>query len=211
MGRSFAALLPVLGAAMTTCRRRPAARTVELRSIKPALWDAAPPPVARAWEYWLDLRTVESDPDAVKMAQQAVLMLFYSVRSVVDDAGIVLPEGAGVQGVVYDADSFDPGDAMGTKLPVYLANKEGIRRHKGEDPAAPIMLRTAGTELDIHAATGDFEFGGFEDGAKLAVAIPGDARLWAQALTNFRLPLTVEPEYRLLAPATAPSAESVPE
>ena len=56
-----------------------------------------PKALERNYEYWLDLRDAENT-----FAQMVVLKLFYAVRRVVDEAGKALPQGAGVQGLLFD-------------------------------------------------------------------------------------------------------------
>ena len=55
-----------------------------------------------------------------------VLKLFYAVRRVVDEAGKALPQGAGVQGLLFDEARYDRADTIGQDLPIILATASGF-------------------------------------------------------------------------------------
>ncbi|KAJ1460686.1 hypothetical protein M885DRAFT_494983 [Pelagophyceae sp. CCMP2097] len=206
------ALLCVSGALRVSAPFRVAApqarrrRGRALSSVQPSVWGPAPIAVTRGYEYWLDVRGAE-----VTFAQQAVLQLFYAV----DEEGLRLPKGAGVQGILYAEETFDAADAVGSALPCYVALRGGgfARAESRDTTALPdAFVQSVSSELEMQAArsgAGDFNVArtsetmvqprvaigavsDFTSAETTAIALPPDARLWAQALTNFRLPLTID-------------------
>ena len=144
--------------------------------ISPSVWEIVPEVQKVAYdEIWLDLRGAQ-----VTFAQQALTSLFYGVRKVVDDAGVPLPQGAGVQGVLYGP-TWDPFDAIGSGLPVYQLMDDGIMHNAtkgGESPLPSVHLQTAQTSTEWQALTKS------ESNGLSVVAVPPYAQLWAEALTG---------------------------
>ena len=134
----------------------------------------------RPYQYWLDLRAAE-----VTFAQQALVQLFYAVRRIVDEAGRSLPKGAAVQGIVYEASTFDRADAMDANVPVYLESAGNLSAAAGGAEegaaAAAVELRSAASAEELRAAQRDLEDAA--EGAA-AIALPADPMLWAEALTG---------------------------
>merc|ERR1712048_391281 len=63
--------------------------------VPPSVW-GVPDKKKRTYLLWLDLRNAEN-----KFAKMALVKLFYAVRSIVDKAGLALPKGSAVQGLLY--------------------------------------------------------------------------------------------------------------
>ena len=144
--------------------------------ISPSVWEIVPEVQRKACdEIWLDLRGAQ-----VTFAQQALTSLFYGVRKVVDDAGVPLPNGAGVQGVLYGP-IWDPYDALGSGLPVYQLMDDNTVHNatKGGEAYLPsVHLQTARTSAEWQALTKT------DDSGLSVVAVPPFAQLWAEALTG---------------------------
>ena len=158
-----------------------------LKYIPAKAWEAPEKP-EKTWPYdelWLDLRHAD-----VTFAQMALTQLFYSVRHVVDTAGLSLPKGAGVDGVLYSLD-WDPADALGSGLPVYVAlgpeDSSGARSASrgGHSDVAEVSLSTVSSISEWATITTSGGKLASEPGEKLmAVALPPNPSLWATALTG---------------------------
>mmetsp|Transcript_2870 Transcript_2870/g.8077 ORF Transcript_2870/g.8077 Transcript_2870/m.8077 type:complete len:160 (+) Transcript_2870:220-699(+) len=137
---------------------------------------------ARTWELWLDLRTSE-----VTFAQMVVVKLFYSVRRVIDEAGKALPQGAGVQGLLFAEPRFDPADTIGLELPVFVEAPDGVLLNCTgvSGPRRPLeaTLR-APASVDELCAAQDAIREASDGGTASVVALPADPLLWAVALTG---------------------------
>ncbi|EOD23147.1 hypothetical protein EMIHUDRAFT_456722 [Emiliania huxleyi CCMP1516] len=137
---------------------------------------------ARTWELWLDLRTSE-----VTFAQMVVVKLFYSVRRVIDEAGKALPQGAGVQGLLFAEPRFDPADTIGLELPVFVEAPDGVLLNCTgvSGPRRPLeaTLRAPASVDELCAAQDAIREAG-DGGTASVVALPADPLLWAVALTG---------------------------
>lgn len=136
----------------------------------------------RTHELWLDLRTSENT-----FAQMVVMKLFYSVRRVVDEAGRSLPNGAAVQGLLFDEARYDRADTIGQNLPIYVQTSTGFVN--ATDSGAwearvevPVELQTPATpeELSLLAAQEQ------ASSSVAAFALSADPMLWAVALTGLQ-------------------------
>ena len=145
-----------------------------------------PRAVERNYEFWLDLRDAENT-----FAQMVVLKLFYAVRRVVDEAGKALPQGAGVQGLLFDGARYDRADTLGQDLPIFVEQVAGSgvvnnATLSGQEDAVPTALRTVSTLEELCAAQAELEQAAADapGEATRAIALPADAMLWAVALTG---------------------------
>ena len=131
------------------------------------------------YEYWLDLRDAENT-----FAQMVVLKLFYAVRRVVDEAGKALPQGAGVQGLLFDEARYDRADTIGQDLPIILATADGGFANAtaaGQLDPLPAEVRAP---RDLEALCSAKEALETVDGTTAIALPPDDALLWAVALTG---------------------------
>jgi len=161
-------------------------------SINPSVWEDGDASEGHPMdELWLDLRGAPSP-----FAQMALAKLFYAVRSVVDKDGVVLPKGAGVQGVLYGADAFDPADALGAGLPIYLAlgidDTHGFQNATlggGANALTKVSLTTikSSSEWEALCLIKSLPYGGAEEKGVTAAALPPLPKLWARALTGANL------------------------
>eukprot|EP00908_Phaeocystis_cordata_P011992 Transcript_22961.p1 GENE.Transcript_22961~~Transcript_22961.p1 ORF type:complete len:226 (-),score=20.99 Transcript_22961:205-882(-) len=142
--------------------------------------------VERSHELWLDLRTAETT-----FAQMVVMKLFYSVRRVIDEAGKALPNGAAVQGLLFDETRYDRADTIGQNLPIFVETSTGIVNATLSgapwDPM-PVEIRSPSTVDELTAAQEELEGGSH---VTSAVAISADPLLWSVALTGL-LPSELE-------------------
>jgi hypothetical protein len=139
----------------------------------------------RPFSLWLDLRTSE-----ITFAQMIVVKLFYAVRRVVDEAGTALPQGAAVQGLLFDADTYDRADTIGQDLPIYVADPAGMLVNAtsldSEVPLQGTEIRSPTSVEELSAAMAELE--GLVESADApvtaAIALPAEPMLWAVALTG---------------------------
>lgn len=138
----------------------------------------------RKHELWLDLRTSENT-----FAQMVVMKLFYSVRRVVDEAGRSLPNGAAVQGLLFDAARYDRADTIGQNLPIYVQTGSGLV-NATDSGAWEAGLELAGVELRTPTNVDELSLGIGEleeaSPSVAAVALSADPVLWAVALTGLQ-------------------------
>ena len=141
----------------------------------------------RPYEFWLDLRTSE-----LTFAQMVVMKLFYAVRRVVDEAGCSLPNGAAVQGLLFDEQRYDRADTIGQDLPIYVSTASGLvnATQLGSQDPLPMELRTVASVDQLQAAEDELQDLSSTN-AVSAIALPADAMLWASALTG-RAPRDLE-------------------
>jgi hypothetical protein len=146
----------------------------------------APAKRERPYELWLDLRSAENT-----FAEMVVLKLFYSVRRVVDEAGLALPKGAAVQGLLFDAARYDRADTLGQNLPILLDTGAGLVNATAADAQDPVELelRAPASVEALEAARSELEAAG----TPAAIALPADAMLWACSLTGL-CPVDLEPK-----------------
>ena len=145
----------------------------------------APAKKSRPYGYWLDLRAAENT-----FAQMVVVKLFYAVRRVTDEAGVSLPGGSRVEGLLYDADRFDRADTMGQEaIPVFLETGAGefVNATLGSASAVPlpqVALRAPTTLAELSAARDELQAASGAGRDPAAIALPDDPMLWAVALTE---------------------------
>lgn len=154
--------------------------------VPPSVW-GVPPRKEQRHKLWLDLRTSEETG-----AQQALVVLFYAVRSIVDGAAKALPQGAGVQGLLFAEDRYSRGDTVGAEtLPIFLETAGGAVLSATPGSPLPVVaeLRSPTTSKGLDDAIRELnEFASPDDGSALAaIALPADPMLWALALTGFTL------------------------
>ena len=150
----------------------------QTRSLNPSVWEITEKPTLPCDEVWLDLRP----PAPVTFAQQALTQLFYAVRRVVDGANVPLPQGAGVQGVLFDVMKFDPNDAIGCGLPVYIALADGRIKNATMGSGDAVVSKA---RLQVATCTQAWQaVEGCDEGTLSAVAIPPMPKLRAQVLTG---------------------------
>ena len=137
-----------------------------------------PRAVERNYEFWLDLRDAENT-----FAQMVVLKLFYAVRRVVDEAGKALPQGAGVQGLLFDEARYDRADTIGQDLPIILATATGYANATAAGQLDPLPAEVRAPR-DLEALCTAKESLEAVDGTTAIALPPDDAMLWAVALTG---------------------------
>ena len=137
-----------------------------------------PRAVDRNYEFWLDLRDAENT-----FAQMVVLKLFYAVRRVVDEAGKALPQGAGVQGLLFDESRYDRADTIGQDLPIILATATGFANATAAGQLDPLPAEVRAPR-DLEALCTAKESLEAVDGTAAIALPPDDAMLWAVALTG---------------------------
>ena len=137
-----------------------------------------PRAVERNYEFWLDLRDAENT-----FAQMVVLKLFYAVRRVVDEAGKALPQGAGVQGLLFDEARYDRADTIGQDLPIILATATGFANATAAGQLDPLPAEVRAPR-DLEALCTAKESLEAVDGTTAIALPPDDAMLWAVALTG---------------------------
>jgi len=178
MHRLFALLL-LAPASVTTLRISMMADGWRPKTVDP-LGQAmgVPRAVERNYEFWLDLRDAENT-----FAQMVVLKLFYAVRRVVDEAGKALPQGAGVQGLLFDEARYDRADTIGQDLPIILATATGFANATAAGQLDPLPAEVRAPR-DLEALCTAKESLEAVDGTTAIALPPDDAMLWAVALTG---------------------------